>query len=64
LVSIIYVNAYIHLQKEIHDNDESKYVKGAETLIELFRNNKSKEAVEIIQGLPKHKLAKANFNFF
>jgi hypothetical protein len=49
--------------KKIHDNNESRYVKRAETLIELFKNSKSKEAVEIIQGLPKRKLAKVNFNF-
>ncbi|MDR2443937.1 MAG: hypothetical protein LBE31_10515 [Deltaproteobacteria bacterium] len=49
--------------KELHDFDESKYVKWAETLVNLFRFSKSKEAIEIIRKLPKRQIAKANFDF-
>jgi hypothetical protein len=49
--------------KEIHDYDENKYIKWAETLVKLFRRSKSKEAVEIIQRLPKRQRSKANFDF-
>jgi hypothetical protein len=48
--------------KEVFNNDENKYTNWSEDIIDLFRNIKSKEAIEIIKNIPKRQLKQINFD--